>query len=70
MSSDPENDNLLYHWRQVGDGPEITLSGADSARPNFTAPEVSADGASVTFELTVTDAGGLQDTDTCMVDNP
>ncbi|MEJ2158821.1 MAG: hypothetical protein P8X96_26120, partial [Desulfobacteraceae bacterium] len=38
-----------------------------AASPGFTAPGVDLQGASLVFQLTVTDAGGLQDTDNCMV---
>jgi len=44
----------------------VTLSGADSATPSFTAPEVSMD-TPFTFELEVTDSGGLSATDTVVV---
>ena len=47
--------------------PLVALSDATSARPTFQAPDVGVNGASMTFEVTVTDAGGLQDTDTCLV---
>ncbi|MEJ2258363.1 MAG: hypothetical protein P8X98_15495 [Woeseiaceae bacterium] len=54
-SSDPDGDLLDYSWVQVG-GPDVTLTGTDTATPRFTAPDVNA-GAMValTFELTVND---------------
>jgi hypothetical protein len=55
-----------YSWVQV-QGPQVSLSDPQSASPRFTAPDVGPQGASLIFELTVTDAGGLQDTDTCKV---
>jgi hypothetical protein len=55
-----------YQWRQV-QGPEVILSDALSSTPHFSAPDVGPQGAALAFELTVTDAGGLQDTDSCMV---
>lgn len=67
FSSDLDNDVLSFKWRQTGGGTVVNLVNADSATPSFTAPDVDAGGVSVTFELTVTDVGGLQDTDTCMV---
>ncbi len=58
-SSDPYGDaaDLAYEWRQLA-GPEVTLSDAASAAPEFTAP---AEAAALLFEVTVTDASGLTD---------
>jgi len=56
----------VYSWTQ-NSGPTVTLSNPTSSQPTFTAPNVGPDGASLTFNLTVTDAGGLQDTDSCIV---
>jgi hypothetical protein len=64
MDSDDGIDR--YQWHQV-EGPEVVLLHPDSAAPSFSAPDVGPQGASLAFELTVTDAGGLQDTDRCMV---
>jgi hypothetical protein len=63
-STDPANDISSYHWQQTG-GPAVTLTNSDSAIAQFTA-SVSA-GSVLNFELTVTDAGGLTSTDTCVV---
>jgi len=54
-SADADGDMLTYSWTQTG-GPGVALSGADTATPSFTAPDVGP-GASValTFELTVDD---------------
>jgi uncharacterized protein YndB with AHSA1/START domain len=65
-SSDPDNDISSYQWNQTG-GLSVTLSDTSAARPTFTAPNVGSSGASLTFQLTVTDSGGLQSTDTCIV---
>jgi hypothetical protein len=65
-SSDPDNDISSYQWNQTG-GLSVTLSDTSAARPTFTAPNVGPGGASLTFQLTVTDSGGLQSTDTCIV---
>lgn len=54
MSRAPGTDPLTYTWTQTG-GPEVNLSGPDSASPGFTAPEVEANTA-LTFELVVADA--------------
>jgi len=65
-SSDPDNDISSYQWSQTG-GPSASLSNSAAARPTFTAPNIGPSGASLTFRLTVTDSGGLQSTDTCIV---
>ncbi|MBI5895904.1 MAG: hypothetical protein HZB24_07860, partial [Desulfobacterales bacterium] len=65
-SSDPEDGIGSYRWVQT-QGPAVTLSDATAAQLTFTAPVVGVQGASIVFELTITDNGGLQDSDTCMV---
>ncbi len=62
-SSDPDGDALAYAWEQVS-GAAVTLSGANTARAAFTAP--AAPGA-LEFRLTVTDPGGLSDSDVVTV---
>jgi hypothetical protein len=66
-SSDPDGDTLSYSWVQV-EGPAVILSEITSETPSFTAPEVDSSGATLTFELTVTDNDGLTSTDTVDVD--
>src|SRR5206468_4355490 len=41
-------------WMQTG-GLTVTLSNPTAAQPSFTAPDVGPEGATLTFELTVTD---------------
>ena len=65
-SLDIDNGIESYSWKKIS-GPEVTLSGAASDQATFTAPNVESDGVSLTFELTVTDAGTLYDTDSCIV---
>ncbi|HLL55029.1 MAG TPA: tandem-95 repeat protein, partial [Myxococcaceae bacterium] len=55
-SSDPDNDAITYAWTQTA-GPAVALSGATTAQPTFTAPEVTADTA-LAFTLVVTDTAG------------
>lgn len=59
-SSDPDGGIARYGWRQVS-GAQVTLSNPASPTPTFIAPE--QDVAGLIFELTVTDKGGLSDTD-------
>ncbi|GMU84436.1 MAG: hypothetical protein AMXMBFR47_43060, partial [Planctomycetota bacterium] len=64
-SYDPDNETITYHWVQTG-GPAVTLSDANSETPTFTAPTVGAAGATLTFELTVSD-GTAASTDTVAI---
>ncbi len=65
-STDPDDGIASYLWNQTA-GTSVTLSDPNSAVPEFTAPGVGPSGASLTFQLTVTDDGGLQSTDSCTV---
>jgi hypothetical protein len=51
-----------YRWRQVA-GPGVTLSNPAEPVPTFAVPRVGESGASMVFELIVTDSNGLQDAD-------
>ena len=57
-SSDPDNNTLSYNWSQIA-GPSVSLSGADTVSPTFTAPELNLGGepgsVTLTFQLTVND---------------
>ncbi len=61
-SSDPDADPFTYAWAQTA-GPVVTLTGASSGHPTFTAPPSGA----LTFELTVDDGRGGTDTDTVTI---
>ncbi len=65
-SSDADGTIVSYMWTQTA-GPTVSLSDPSSQGPTFTAPDVGPSGASLVFQLTVTDDGGLQSTDTCVV---
>ncbi|GAB1264368.1 PKD domain-containing protein [Aurantivibrio infirmus] len=52
---------VSYQWSQTT-GPTVIISNPTSASASFTAPNVSAD-TTLTFQLSVTDAGGLVATD-------
>ena len=59
-SFDIDNDVFTYAWVQVSGSPTVTITGADTANPTFTAPVVNAGGApgveaTLVFELTVND---------------
>lgn len=57
-SSDPDDGIASYTWTQIS-GTSVTLSDPLSVQPSFAAPEVSADGETLVFELTVQDKAGL-----------
>ena len=56
-SADGDGETISFAWNQTA-GPAVTLSGADTAHPTFTAPVVPAASPSATlgFSLVVTDA--------------
>jgi MYXO-CTERM domain-containing protein len=54
QSRDPDADPITFAWAQV-DGPAVSLTGADTAQPTFTAPVLPGE-TTLTFELTVADA--------------
>ncbi len=66
LSEDPDDGISSYWWTQTS-GIPVALSDASSSRPYFVAPDVTMEGASLVFQLTVTDAGGLKSQDNCIV---
>ncbi len=66
LSLDIDDGISAYLWTQIG-VPAVTLSNPASSTPTFIAPNVGSEGVSLVFNLTVADAGGLQSTDTCIV---
>jgi C1A family cysteine protease len=62
-SSDTDGTIAGYQWRRVS-GPTVSLSGANTAQPSFTAPHLTtASDATLVFELTVTDDDELTASD-------
>jgi len=53
-SYDPDSDVLTYSWSQTS-GVPVSLSGANTTQPSFTAPSVGPAGTTLTFQLTVSD---------------
>ncbi len=66
-SSDPDDGIASYSWTQTGGPGASFLTSTKNAVAAFEAPEVGTAGASLTFRLAVTDCGGLQSSDTCVV---
>jgi hypothetical protein len=65
-SSDPDLDTLHFSWSQTG-GPVVSLTGANTAAPTFTAPTVGPGGALLTFQLVVNDGQASGGTDTVRI---
>lgn len=66
-STDPNGTIGSYFWEQQPGGTAVTLSSATAATPTFTAPDVSANGEVLTFQLTVTDSDGLESSATTQI---
>ncbi len=64
-STDPDSDPLTYTWAQTS-GPNVSLTGATTVSPTFTAPTLSDD-VVLTFLLTVSDGRGGLSTDSVSV---
>jgi hypothetical protein len=62
-SSDSDGTVVSYLWEQVP-AATVTLTNAATDTATFTAPDVGSAGATLTFQLTVTDDDGLESTDT------
>jgi len=65
-SSDPDDGITAVYWQQIS-GPEVEILDPTQLVTSFTAPDLTTESASLTFELAVQDAGGLIATDTCVV---
>ena len=64
-AADSEGDSMAYSWTQISGLPLVTLSGADTLSPSFTAP-ATLSGITLVFELLVSDDYG-ESTDTLTV---
>ena len=66
-SSDPENETLTYTWTQTAGTPAVTLTGANTASPTFTAPDQITADAVLTFSLVVNDGNMDSQPDTVII---
>jgi hypothetical protein len=65
-SSDPDDGIAAYLWEQTG-GVAVNISDPTDIQPTFVAPDAFSEDVSLTFQLTVEDFGGLESTDSCVV---
>ena len=65
-SYDPDVESLTYQWTQIL-GPAVTVLGGNTILPTFVAPTVGAGGATIVFDLTVTDPQTLTGPDSVSV---
>ena len=65
-STDPDDGIASYLWRQIS-GTSVRLDGSASSEASFTAPNVSSQGETLTFELTVGDKAGQSSSDTVSI---
>ena len=67
-SSDADGTIVSYAWKQTA-GTPVNLTGAGTATPTFTTPDVGPAGEILIFQLTVIDEDNLEDTDTVRIDS-
>ncbi len=65
-SDDPDGTIVAYLWEKTA-GPAVTITNPNTAMATFTAPDVTAAGATLVFKLTVTDNDGLTATDSVSI---
>jgi hypothetical protein len=65
-SSDPDGTITSYSWVQIN-GPKVEILNANTAYASFVAPDAGPPGASLVFQLKVTDQFGLTMRDQCRV---
>ncbi|MBN2032961.1 MAG: fibronectin type III domain-containing protein [Deltaproteobacteria bacterium] len=65
-SVDQDDGIATYEWQQIS-GPVVVLANPSAVATSFVAPDVSADGSVLGFQLTVTDRGGNRASDQCLV---
>ncbi len=63
-SVDVEGATLSFAWEQTGGTPTVNLSDPNAEKPTFIVQATGGEGALLTFQLTVADDGGLEDSAT------
>ena len=65
-SSDPDDGIASFRWKQLS-GTPVGFLDPSALKANFIVPDGIAEGQSLTFQITVTDIGGLTSQDACTV---
>lgn len=66
-SSDPNNTQLSYSWRQMSGGPRVDLRNGDHVTSNFTIPDIESIDTTLRFSVTVSNRCGQSSTATTRV---
>jgi len=67
-SWDPDDGIVSVRWTQT-EGSPVTLYDPTAVKTTFTAPKLDAESGPMTFQLSVTDKGGLTSQDACTITN-
>lgn len=62
IANDPDGDAITYAWTQTS-GTMVTLTGADTATPTFTSPDVASGSETLVFHVVVTANGATASAD-------
>ncbi len=65
-SFDPDDGIASVRWKQLS-GTPVSLSDPSTLKVSFFVPDGMAEGEFMTFQITVTDNGGLASQDTCII---
>lgn len=65
-SADPDGGITSYTWIQT-EGPSVVLNNSNTGRPHFVAPSDNNTPVTLSFQITVTDNGGLTAADTVSI---
>ena len=65
-SSDPDDGIASVRWKQLS-GTPVGFLDPSALKANFIVPDGIAEGESLTFQITVTDIGGLASQDACTI---
>lgn len=67
QSTDVDDGIASYLWQQTAGTPSVSIQNAGASQAGFTAPDIGETNVDLTFTVTVTDNGGLEDADVIVV---